>query len=99
MVILKSIFINKKIPPSPHVKLIDILIYLLVLTNGLVVIDSIIVFRQSDPNYLFDWRTDGWFIATIIINMIVVFIILVMFILHKVFWERIYTKPINIGKK
>ena len=74
---------------------------MLTLTTVLCLIDSVIIFTtESDITaYKFNWREDGWFIAAMIINIICVFIVFVMFVIHKLFWEKVYTRPRGLHKK
>ena len=48
---------------------------------------------------MFEWQTNGWFWATVIIDLITVIIIVVLFIVHKALWERIYTSEEKAKKK
>lgn len=61
------------------------------LATILCMIDSVIIWKNEDPTtYVFDWSTDGWFIASLIINLLSVFVVVLLFILHKFYWERVY---------
>jgi hypothetical protein len=42
---------------------------------------------------VFDYTANGWFIATLIIDLVVVAIVMVMFIVHKCYWEPCYVAP------
>ena len=78
--------INETIPNTPKAKMIDYLIYLQVLTTILTMIDSLITFRNEPTAFVFEWSTNGWFIATFIINAAAALVIVIMFIIHKVYW-------------
>jgi len=39
------------------------------------------------------WKEDGWFLAALIVNLINVFSVLLLFVLHKLYWERAYKAP------
>jgi hypothetical protein len=84
--------INETVPSTPEIKLIDILIYLEVLTTILTIIDSLITARIETVDFVFDYSVNGWFIATVIINLIVVAIVIVLFAIHKFYWEPTYVR-------
>lgn len=49
--------------------------------------------------YKFDWKEDGYFITSLIINLLTVAIVIALFIIHKFYWEKIYTqRQSNEGK-
>ena len=85
--------VNAAIPRTPYIKLIDILVYHQVVAPGLTIIDSLITARTQPTNFIFVWSNSGWFIATIIIEIIVAFVVIVLFAIHKLYWERVYTAP------
>ena len=85
--------INSQIPQTPYVKLIEILIYLETLTTILCLIDSLNISFKNDPNYVFVWNEDGWFITALIVNLISVFSVFLLFVLHKLYWESAYKAP------
>ena len=78
--------INATVPNTPEIKLIDILIYMNILTTILTMIDSVITLRTKDASYVFQWQTNGWFWATVAIDLFSVIIIIILFILHKTLW-------------
>ena len=91
--------INEAIPNTPEIKLMDILIYMEVLTTILTMIDSLITARTQTINYVFDYTSDGWFWSTVAINLITVIIVVTLFIIHKVWWENVYLDDEHIKKK
>ena len=84
--------INEKIPQTSMVKLIEIIIYLQVLTTFLTLLDSLIVRKEDPGQYETDTGTNGFFLITLIINVFCIGIVLVLLVLHKCWWEKLYTK-------
>ena len=64
--------INATVPNTPEIKLVDILVYLQILTTILTMIDSLITARTKDATYIFEWQSNGWFWVTVIISGLVV---------------------------
>lgn len=91
--------INATVPNTPEIKLIDLLVYLNILTTIFTMIDSVITARTKDAAYVFEWQSNGWFWTTVVLNLISVVVIIVLFIVHKVFWERVYTSTEKVKKK
>lgn len=90
--------INASVPNTPGIKMIDILIYLEVLTTFLSMIDSLITWNTLPGTYVFEYATNAWFIATVIINILCVIVVVVIYFIHKVSWERAYIAD-NPAKK
>lgn len=90
--------INESVPNTPEIKMIDILIYLEVLTTFLTMIDSLMTWNNLPDTYVFEYATNGWFFATVIINVLNVAVILVIYFIHKLSWERAYVSE-NPAKK
>jgi hypothetical protein len=66
---------------------------MLTLTTIFCMIDSLVITQTQDPTtYQFDWRTDGWFISALIINLLSFFIVVLLFLIHKCYWEKAYTE-------
>jgi hypothetical protein len=85
--------INSTIPATPYVKAVEILVYLQIMATILLLIQSLILATTVDiSTYKFNYRNDGFFIASVIINLIVVVAVLSTFVVHKCLWEPRYTK-------
>lgn len=79
--------INEQVPKTPQLKIIDMLIYLEVFASVLCLIQS---FLGRDYTDEYDWSTDPFYIATIALNLLTIFVELTLFIVHKAYWERKY---------
>lgn len=66
-----------------------------ILTTILTMIDSVITLRTKDVSYVFEWQTNGWFWATVAIDALSVVVIIILFIVHKALWERVYISDEN----
>lgn len=55
--------------------------------------------KDADPNnYEFDWRNDGYFMVSLIITIANVLLVLLILVIHKLFWEKGYRKVIEGAK-
>ena len=91
--------INATVPNTPEIKLVDVLVYLQILTTILTMVDSLITARTKDVGYIFEWQTNGWFWTTVVISSLVVVTVVVLFIVHKLVWEPVYLSEDKEKKK
>jgi hypothetical protein len=70
------------------------LVYIETLASILCLIQSLYTWTTQDLTvYSFDWKSDGFFITALILNLINVVVVFSLFILHKCYWEKAYNKP------
>ena len=83
--------INEKIPPTNDFKLIQLIIYLQVFTTFLTLLDSIAV-RGKNPATYETSASNGLFLFSLLINIACGVIIIILVLLHKLWWEKPYKK-------
>lgn len=66
--------IRDQLPPSPDITLVEVIVYVQTLTTIFCFAESIRV--RSDSSFSFDWASDGFFIASVIILLLEVAVIL-----------------------
>lgn len=70
------------------------------LASILCLIQSLYIFTTKDLTiYSFDWRSDGFFITALLLNLITVVVVFSLFILHKCYWEKAYNRPRDTSGK
>ena len=87
--------INEAVPNTPEIKLIDIMIYLEIMSTVFTTIDSLYTAQTQPVTYKVVWNENAWFIITLVVNLAIVVLVLTMFVLHKLWWERVYSAPIS----
>jgi hypothetical protein len=80
--------INASVPRTPEVKLVDILILMELAAVILLLVESFNG-RFSDAAD-FDWQNSPLFLASVALNAATFAIVLLLFLVHKCFWERGY---------
>ena len=85
--------INEKIPQTAIVKLIEMIIYFQIGTTFLTLLDSLSARKKNAAVYETTWYSNGYFMVTLIINIVCCIIVFAMFTLHKLWWEGVYLKP------
>lgn len=80
--------IRSQLPGTPNLLLIELLLYSLAVTFHLTIIDSYMVYQDS--NYQMNWKTNILFIISLTISLLTVAIVLVLSLLHKCCWEKEY---------
>lgn len=88
--------INEQIPQTPNIKLVEILIYIETIASILCLIQSLL-YKDETADYV--WQEDGFFIVALVLNLLTVFIVFLLFIIHKCFWETVYASESNHSKK
>jgi hypothetical protein len=84
--------VNEKIPQTSVVKLVEIIIYVQIATTFLTLYDAM-VNRHMDPTvYETVWTSNVCFLITISINLLCGAIVVLLFLVHKIWWEYVYTK-------
>ena len=49
--------------------------------------------RNKDPAvYETDWLNDWFYMSTLFINAISFFTVIILYVLHKIWWEKVYTR-------
>jgi hypothetical protein len=87
--------VNEKIPQTSVIKLIEVIIYVQIGTTFLTLIDSL-ENRNMDPTvYETTWMSNPYFMITLIINIICAAIVIVLSLVHKIWWENVYTRKRN----
>jgi uncharacterized integral membrane protein len=90
--------INESIPQSPDIKLVDLLIIVQLASITLLLVESFIV--RNEVEYEFKWEESNLFLISLALNALTFGIIFMLFVIHKCFWERKYTKElIKVNKK
>jgi len=69
------------------------------LATVLCLIQSLVIRFEDNATYNLTWDSDPFFIASLILNLTTVFIVITLYIIHKLWWEQIYVKSNNDGKK
>lgn len=87
--------INATLPPSPSIKLVDILIMMNISSIILLMVDS---FDNYQNNYEFIWRENKLFKAAIILSCLTFAVVLLLYILHKCYWEPQYQSKSKYDK-
>lgn len=91
-------FIKSAIPTTSGIKLMDIIIFVEVAMTFFTIFDAIFTFKNEPATFVFDWKANGWYLTTLIIDIISVAVVLGLFVVHKVYWERTYIAPKEQGK-
>ncbi len=78
--------INASIPPTPNIKLVDILIIMNLSSIVFLMASSFDFYYNNMPDDRFDWRGSNLFKASIAFNSCTFFVILLLYILHKCCW-------------
>jgi hypothetical protein len=79
--------IDAQIPQTPSIKLVDILIYMEILASILCLIQS---FYTKDDVSDYNWKADGFFIVSLILNILTFVIEMVLLIIYQCYWKGIY---------
>ena len=66
--------------------------YIETAANILCLVQSVTIRNEDNLTYQIVWNEDAFFITAVILNLITVVVVLLLFILHKCWWERIYTR-------
>lgn len=62
----------------------------------LTLIDAVAIRKEDNLTYDIVWNENGYFILALIINLITVVVVGVLFLMHKFWWEKIYTKERDV---
>lgn len=97
MVIVLSVFayvptIRDQLPSTPNLLFAEILIYFIVFTFILNLIQGYIVSNYDPTTYSMKWNEDPFFLTALAINIISVGSVIVLSFLFKCKWERSYTE-------
>ena len=84
--------INDRIPQTSMVKLVEIIVYLQIGTTFLTLIDALEKRKLDPAHYETVWSSNPYFMITLLINLICFIIVIALLILHKVWWEKVYTQ-------
>ena len=84
--------INEKIPPTKFIKLIEIILYIQIGTTLLTLFDSLSVRKENSATYETNWKTNIFFSVTLWINILCFILVILLLLLHKFWWEGVYTK-------
>ncbi len=55
-------------------------------------LDSLAIRFEDNAIYSMNWQEDGFFIVALLINLLSVLIVIVLYILHRCWWENVYNK-------
>lgn len=88
--------INEKIPQTSSIKLVEILIYLETGATLLTLMDALDVRFYDNLSYNITWYQNGYFIMALLMNIATFLIVLVLFVVHKVWWEKVYLRARDI---
>lgn len=73
-------------------KLIEFIVYLQIGTTFLTLLDALTVRKKDPAVYETDWLNDWFYMSTLFINIISFLTVIILYILHKVWWETVYTR-------
>lgn len=80
--------IGEIIPTTYEIKLIHTLVHLAVFASFLTILDS--APNVSMPYEALNWTVNGWFIYAMITIIVVFLTIIIIFVVHKLYWEKVY---------
>lgn len=78
--------IRSQIPDTPRIILIEILIYIIGGTLTLNLIQSYFASLEDAATYAYEWSSDPYFLASFACILLTFLIILVLYIIHKLYW-------------
>lgn len=55
-------------------------------------LDSLAIRFEDNAIYSMNWQENGFFIVALLINILSVLIVIVLYILHRCWWENVYNK-------
>jgi len=84
--------IREQLPETPNVLLVELLVYSITLTFHFTLIDSYQVSSLDPSAYVMDWQTNIWFQMSLGITLFSVVILIILSLLHKLWWEPKYLK-------
>jgi hypothetical protein len=91
--------VNDKIPETNLIKLIEIIVYLQIGASILTLAGAWEAYYSDALTYVFDYKTNAYFMLTMLVNIICFFIFALLLLLHKFWWERIYLRQTEKKKE
>ena len=85
--------INSSIPPSPDIKLVDLLILMQLASTIILLVESFTI--RDIKDFIFDWKHSRLFVSAFALNSFTIFAILLLFLIHKFIWEPSYRKKVD----
>lgn len=82
--------VRESLPPSPNMTMFDVILYSLIFTSLLCLIRSWIDRERDTTVDPYDWATDPFYIASVVIVALSGFIVVLGLLIHKCKWERYY---------